>query len=475
VNKDAADSVAVTPGLDEATRKAFADLKNDNADTQNNFGQALKKIGQNEGANKGLLGDKALLSYITGNAGLMTSNTLATTGTTAKNNNDPENHAGKPQTDKATIALENVEDISKRFEANLQLAISKPMTAVMNQFGGQMLDAAHSAYNLSDALTKTANSFDGHDSALSKATIGLLGVAGALTVFGTVMNTISTGKGIMNLVKGAFGGGSKAGGAAKAGGTVLEELAGKGAGKTSFLSKLFGGGARAAGATEGLAGATAVRGGAALLGGAAAGVGGLIGIGLSDKQIRDHKNESFLGTKQGEGGLMSSRAGGYAGAAASGALAGAGIGAFFGGVGAVPGAAIGAGVGAGSAYITDNWDNITGALSGKNKNQANANTLSGQTLGGAKYDAGPQAASAFADLQKTKESKPIKSPIDSMSDKLSSQNVATNIYLKNLVENSNKQLELARDELNLARTYYEKMSKSQDETVRAIKTSSNTF
>lgn len=148
-------------------------------------------------------------------------------------------------------------------------------------------------------------------------------------------------------------------------------------GLKGLLGRLGGGGAAAAGAgaagsaggaAAGAGGAAAGAGGLAaggLLAGALGGLAGLAGMVFSNVHLAKQKGESFFGSREGEGGLMGSRASGYAGSAASGALAGAAIGSIVPVVGTALGAVVGGAVGLISAAVVDNWDKIkSGAKKG---------------------------------------------------------------------------------------------------------------
>ena len=92
------------------------------------------------------------------------------------------------------------------------------------------------------------------------------------------------------------------------------------------------------------------------------GVAGAVGLADGLTTIRAHKDESFFGSGDGEGGLLNSRARGYGESALGGAAIGASIGSIIPGLGTAIGAAVGGAIGLASSIVTDNWDSIDGAM-----------------------------------------------------------------------------------------------------------------
>lgn len=171
--------------------------------------------------------------------------------------------------------------------------------------------------------------------------------------FATWANTTKLGLTHFPGIKGLLG---RLGGLLGRGGAV--------AAGASAAGSAGGAAAGAGGAAAGAAGAGGMAGGG-LLAGALGGLAGLAGMVFSNVHLAKQKNESFFGGREGEGGLLSSRASGYAGSTASGALVGAAIGSIVPVVGTAIGAVVGGAVGLISAAVVDNWDKIkSGAKKG---------------------------------------------------------------------------------------------------------------
>lgn len=468
-NQDAAKAAAVNPQLLDILSRSVDQAKSGQAtsDIQKDLASSLKGLGNTLAKDTTRTRTFAALGQITGDEAFTVNSRLVQDARSLNTDTARQNQVLAGSTDKASNALLNTEDVLKRFQTNLELAVSKPMVAFMDTFGDSMMGATNMAYNFSDALKGVTNTLDGHESATAKVTAALLVVGGSLLAFNTIVNTINGAKGLFGVLKGLGGAGGAAGAAGRVAGTAGAARNG------TILSQLMGGGRVAAGA-EGVAAAGAGRGLAALFGLAGLGVAGAVGVGMGAKGVADHQGESFFGGRQGEKGLLHSRAGGYGTAVASGAAGGAAIGALFGGVGAVPGAAIGAGVGLGSAFIGDNWNNITAALTGKKPNQVQA--------GGALGDIQPTRSNAdqtLRNVDRTGGSAPAsinkepKSPLDSMADRVVAAQSQSNTHLKHLLEATNQQVKLQQEELALYRSFFEKMTKNQEDTVRAVRQQGN--
>lgn len=452
-NKDAASAVAVTPELDAITRQAFSDLKG-GQDASVALSQNLKNLGNQLAADKQGTATKAFLGNATGENAFLTASTLATVGRSAI---DPTTrNAPSVQKDDATVAMLNIEETMKRIETNLQKAVAIPLAAAMDEFGGSLKTGVFAVQDFADKLGGVTNIMDEHRGVTGKVVGGLLAILGPLAVFGSVLNTVTNLKMLRGL--GGLGKGAAGAGGARAGQTILGELATKGAGRAGIMSRFMGAGGAAAGGS-GLA---------ALALPALAAAGGAFGMFQSGKSIRGHQNESFLGTKAGEGGLLNSRAGGYAGSAASGALAGAAIGSVIPVAGTAVGALVGGGVGLASAAVTDHWDEMRDFFTGKKAQPANAS--------GMKDISSPNLNANMATSRKPGEDgKPqtVKTPIDSMADRLAGLHATTNSHLKNLVDNSNTQINLLREDLSATKAALDQVIKAQDRTTRAVMNGGN--
>lgn len=225
---------------------------------------------------------------------------------------------------------------------------------------------------------------------------------------------------------------------------------GKGAG--SVGGRILAGGAGRAAAGAGLAGLGGV---AAVGGGALLGVGGSV---LGGMHVANNANESFLGQKEGEGGFFDSRGSGYLAAMGTGAAGGALAGSAFAGVGAIPGAVLGGALGLTAAVLGDimgKKDDPAHQVSPENRKTQTQTTNSRVAD---KTDAPNQTASSRQPVT-----------METLTTRIATLTETGNIHLRAISENNRAQLELMREEVAIARDFYSRSLKLNEETNRALR------
>lgn len=211
-----------------------------------------------------------------------------------------------------------------------QLSNMKDMRKKLGRLGGIVGGALSTVVTGLGLLLSKAISSIG--SILSRVLAGVMGGRAGQAAKG-VYDTLKGGAKRIFGKKGPKGPGGKSAG--KNAGSFMEKAVGKGMGNTLGNVAKVGG---------------------KMLGG----VGGAYGMYDGYNTVRDNKDKGFF--ESGEGGMMDSRAGGYASATLGGAAVGATVGSIVPVIGTAVGAAVGAVVGGLTAVVADNEEAIVGAL-----------------------------------------------------------------------------------------------------------------
>ena len=230
-----------------------------------------------------------------------------------------------------------------------------------------------------------------------------------------------------------------------------------GRGGAGFGRLLGGMGGRTAGV---VAGRGALAAGGSTLGALGMVGAGVLGVGLSANHVKNNANESFLGNQEGEGGFLSSRAGGYLAAMGTGAAAGAGIGAMGMGVGAIPGALIGGAVGLGGALIGDVW--------GKDDARKARNMVSPDNTARAPQGASTSRNSTQATPSSLSEESQRKS-MELVTTRIANLTEAGNGILRQIQTINAAQLDHMRSELAAAREFYSASLRLNEEANRTLR------
>jgi hypothetical protein len=298
--------------------------------------------------------------------------------------------------------LKQVKDVVK------DTAATTVFNAVVDEFGTTMHEKVTPALdNFADKLMGAMDGLSEHPKAIAGVTLALVGVAGALSIMGSVFKGVSAVRG---------------------------------------MAGLMGMGGSAAGAAGGM-GAM----GAMALPVAGMAAGGLAAYGGMNT-IKGAQGQSFFGGGAGENGFFGSRASGYGAAIAGGAGTGALLGSFLGPVGTLVGAGLGGVAGGVGAWLSD-------SPSDASQGPANARSLPGTT------QSNPASTASDASGQRGRKA----TSADQMTQRIMESGDRSANLLKMLKDNSDQHLVLVREEIAVMRGVGDRLSKLLEEGNRGTR------
>jgi hypothetical protein len=317
---------------------------------------------------------------------------------------------------KATIGALGVDGLIQDAKVGVDSLVTALTNPAITQFGGLLKDTINPA--LSEFAKKLSSM------ALGAADhTGIMGTIGAGTMIAGGAAGLFGGLGVMKAGKGLLGG----------------------AGRLLGLGGRVAGAAGAVGGAGGAAGAAGAAGGGLLIP-AAAIVGGALGVGAGGSMVSNRSGESFTGTGKNEQGFWGSRLTGYGTAIASGAGGGAAVGSLGLGIGAIPGA-------------------IIGGLGGLAYAGYNDLTSSPKASPAARTPQPPPRQAANATGQKGRN---VLSP-EQVNTKMMEACERSANHLKMIKENSDKQLDLTRDEVAAIRGMSDRLGRLLEDVSRNTK------
>lgn len=438
LNKSATELAATLPELQQAALNQVASVKaNRSVDVEQSGFQTARDI---KGVSGQMLGDKARLQQYA-NMGALSDSALAgnftaiTGGILAGNNlkTNPENNAGTKQNKGSEERSGNV-GILQLNELNQQAKVTKEalenmlVNPLITMVGPTLRDTVNPALlDFAKKLQDMAGGLESKTDIMGPIALGIVGLAGAISLFSGAIGIATKALGAISTIRG--------------GASALGSLFGRGAAGAAGA-----GGAGGAGAAGGL-GALALP----ALGVAAGG----IGMWAGGKLVQNRKDdESFWGTGKNDKGFVGSRSNGYLASAGGGTLAGAAIGSVVPVIGTGIGAAVGGLAGLGYAWWNDDSGNATKAPQGQR-----APVRAPQANQGSRQ----QPANATANRAKASLT------LDQMTMRIMEANNQSVGFLKQLKDNSDKQLEVMREEVAAIRGVGERLSRLMEEGNRNTK------
>lgn len=416
LNKSATELAATLPELRGMAEDRINAIKgNANVDARQSGyadAQGISGVSRNFRNDKARLGQMAMLGGLQDNA-LSSVSTAITAGSAAGRDMKTRDDANAgTQQDKGSTERQNgvgflqLNQIAQEYKVvgdAMKNAVFNPM---INEFGPTLQFKINPALrDFADNLKNTAGGAEEYSKTMAGLGLAVVTLAGVVTAASATMGIVGKAKTVMGL---------------------------------------FRGGAAAASAAEGAAGVAGAGGaGAMALPLAGVAVGGL-GMYAGGKMIQNRKSdESFWGTGKNDKGFFGSRATGYGTSIAGGALGGAAIGSMImPGVGTLVGAGVGGLAGLGYSL----WNSYSGDA-----------TQAPQTVqaGSRPPMATPRQAPANATGQKSKN---VLSA-DQMNNKIMEATERSAGLLKQIKDNSDKHIELMREEIMTVRNVGDRMAR----------------
>ena len=450
LNKSATELAATLPELQQAALNQVASVKaNRSVDVEQSGFQTARDI---KGVSGQMLGDKARLQQYA-NMGAYSDSSLAGTftaitgGILAGNNlkTNPENNAGTKQNKGSEERAGNV-GILQLNELNQQAKVTKEalenmlVNPLITMVGPTLRDTVNPALlDFAKKLQDMAGGLESKTDLMGPIALGIVGLAGAISLFSGAIGIATKALGAISTIRGG----------------------------ASALGSLFGRGAAGAAGAGGAGGGAAAGGGllatgAALLGGLAIGGVGMYAGGsiIGNRQGKGNSGISGLAGsgKDGEG-FFGSRLSGYLTSIGTGAAGGALAGSPFAGIGAIPGAIGGGLLGLGSAVWSD-YNNNWGAGDATKAPQGQRAPVRAPQANQASRQ---QPANATANRAKASLT------LDQMTMRIMEANNQSVGFLKQLKDNSDKQLEVMREEVAAIRGVGERLSRLMEEGNRNTK------
>ena len=452
MNKSAADLAAAIPELQNMARQRVGAIRGDrNVDGRaSGYADArgIESVSRTVRSDKSRLGQMAAIGGL-GEASFASTATAFTSGTAAGRNLkvNEEANAGSQQ-DKGSqeragnvgiLQMDEMKQLAKVTKEAVENAFVNPLITMV---GPTLRDKVNPALReFADNVKATAGSLESNTDLMGPIALGIVGLAGAISLFSGALGIASKALGAISTIRG--------------GASALGSLFGRGA-----AAGAGGAGAGGAGAGGAAAGGGLLATGAALLGGLAiGGVGMYAGSSIiGGRKGSDNAGLSGLaGSGKDGGGFFGSRLSGYLTSIGTGAAGGALAGSPFAGVGAIPGAIIGGLGGLGTALYSD-YNNNWGAGDA-------SKTPAGQRTPVRAPQAQQRPAPANATANRTKSSLTM----DQMTSRIMEANNQSVGFLKQLKDNSDKQLEVMREEVAAIRGVGERLSRLMEEGNRNTK------
>lgn len=444
INTSAAEFVSRSPEAFDMIRALATDIRNDvkAEDVQQRNAMRMEAMGASLVNDRSRLGMTAMLASIEGGSGSKEFTELIRGAMLSQNIGNLaeklENAGSKldqrAQTDEeaaGTVGFVQMNEVDQLRKVVQEQAVLAVFNATVTTFGDTLAnDINPRLIEFSETLVESMNTISKENAglvgSLGGGLVALTAAVGGIVAAAGALSAIKNGLSIFSMLRGGSAAGALAsGGAGAAAGGVRGG---------TILGSLMGGGAPAGGAASAAGAATR---GAGLFGRALPIVGaGLLGyeaLSFGADQIGNRRGESLTGTGQGEGGFFGSRLSGYLTSMAGGAATGGLIGAGFAGIGAIPGAIAGGAIGLGSALYNDFTQPTM-----PNRDQNMRASRSDQPI--SRSDASGQNIGANLN-------------IDQMTNRMMMASEKAAELLKQMKENSDAQLGLAREEISLIRDH----------------------